>query len=84
MFSSKCFLIENVTSITMLLNVYIIASISQIRFAECYLLSFPFYNAKWQFPDMTPWITGLQKLENKIFPAIILNTLKKTSFLIRN
>lgn len=68
----------------MLLNVYIIASISQIRFAECYLLSFPFYNAKWQFPDMTPWITRLQKLENKIFPTIILNTLKKTSFLIRN
>lgn len=78
LFSRKCSLrtsIQTMLLVLMLLNVYITPSISQIRIAECHPLSFPFYHAKWQFLDTTQWITKLQKLENKMFPAIILNTL---------
>lgn len=56
-----------------------------VRTAECHPFIFPFCHAKWQFPDITQWITKLQKLENnKMFSAIILNIILKTSFLVRN
>lgn len=47
----------------------------RLELQKCHPLIFPFCLAERQLPDVTQWITKLQKLEKKMFLAVILNTL---------